>query len=141
MNEENIYYIIEVCVGGEKLYMYSKRIAVHFPDISKKFVHKRPASRYYKDSEFTECYHRILKYDKEKDEIILWVVFIYNHRRCPLERECFWIQTAYSSKPSALAGNKVLKTGKTVFFIFQKQHIHNFLTWKDYMWYNKHRKF
>ena len=62
MNEENIYYIIEVCVGGEKLYMYSKRIAVHFPDIS---------SRYYKDSEFTECYHRILKYDKEKDEIIL----------------------------------------------------------------------
>lgn len=27
MNEENIYYIIEVCVGGEKLYMYSKRIA------------------------------------------------------------------------------------------------------------------
>lgn len=77
MNEENIYYIIEVCVGGEKLYMYSKRIAVHFPDISKKFVHKRSASRYYKDSEFTECYHRILKYDKEKDEIILWVVFIY----------------------------------------------------------------
>ena len=68
MNEENIYYIIEVCVGGEKLYMYSKRIAVHFPDISKKFVHKRSASRYYKDSEFTECYHRILKYDKEKDE-------------------------------------------------------------------------
>lgn len=41
MNEENIYYIIEVCVGGEKLYMYSKRIAVHFPDICKKFVHKR----------------------------------------------------------------------------------------------------
>ena len=37
MNEENIYYIIEVCVGGEKLYMYSKRIAVHFPDISKKY--------------------------------------------------------------------------------------------------------
>lgn len=31
MNEENIYYIIEVCVGGEKLYMYSKRIAIHFP--------------------------------------------------------------------------------------------------------------
>ena len=25
MNEENIYYIIEVCVGGEKLYMYSKK--------------------------------------------------------------------------------------------------------------------
>lgn len=44
MNEENIYYIIEVCVGGEKLYMYSKRIAVHFPDISKKFVHKSPAT-------------------------------------------------------------------------------------------------
>ena len=64
MNEENIYYIIEVCVGGEKLYMYSKRIAVHFPDISKK---------YHKNFEtFFE-----LKYDKEKDEIILWVVFIY----------------------------------------------------------------
>ena len=43
MNEENIYYIIEVCVGGEKLYMYSKRIAVHFPDISKKFVQDPPA--------------------------------------------------------------------------------------------------
>ena len=42
MNEENIYYIIEVCVGGEKLYMYSKRIAVHFPDISKSLYIKDP---------------------------------------------------------------------------------------------------
>lgn len=71
MKEENIYYIIEVCAGGEKLYMFTKRVAVHFPDMAKKFVHKRSASRYYKDSSFIENYYRILKYDKEKDEIIL----------------------------------------------------------------------
>lgn len=70
MNEENIYYIIEVCVEGEKLYMFTKRVSVHFPDMAKKFIHKRSARRYYKDSAFTEYYYRILKYDKVKDEII-----------------------------------------------------------------------
>lgn len=70
MNEENIYYIIEVCPEGEKLYMYTKRVALHFPDMAKKFVYKRSASRYYKDSLFEGCYYRILKYDKSKDKII-----------------------------------------------------------------------
>lgn len=42
MNEENIYYIIEVCVGGEKLYMYSKRIAVLFRIYLKSLYIKDP---------------------------------------------------------------------------------------------------
>ncbi|MGN1480699.1 hypothetical protein [Porcipelethomonas sp.] len=69
----NIYYIIEVYIDNQKLYVYTKRVGVHFPDMAKKFVHRRSAVRYYKDSEFmkSECYYRILKYDKKKDKIII----------------------------------------------------------------------
>ncbi len=70
--ENNIYYIIEVSISGEKLYMYSKRVGLHFPDIAKKFMHKRSAQRYYKDSYFdtVHCPVRYLEYDKENDKIL-----------------------------------------------------------------------
>lgn len=74
MNELNddIYYITEVEVESEKLYMFTKRVAVHFPDMGKKFLYKRSAKRYYKDSEFEKmnCKYRILKYSRYKNKII-----------------------------------------------------------------------
>ena len=72
-NPNNIYYIIEIYYQNEKLYLYTKRVGVHFPDMAKKFVHRRSALRYFRDSEFMRqgCYFRILKYDKSVEKIIL----------------------------------------------------------------------
>lgn len=69
---DDIYYITEVEVEGEKLYMFTKRVAVHFPDMGKKFLYKRSAKRYYTDSEFEKmnCKYRILKYSRYKNKII-----------------------------------------------------------------------
>ena len=39
----DIYYIVEVEVETEKLYMFTKRVALHFPDMGKKFLYKRSA--------------------------------------------------------------------------------------------------
>lgn len=67
---ENLYYIIEAYVNGERLYVYSKRIALHFPSMANKFQHRRSACRYVMNSEFANNYYRILKYDKSEDKII-----------------------------------------------------------------------
>lgn len=68
----DIYFIVEVEVEGHKLYMFTKRVALHFPDMGKKFLYKRSAFRYFQDSEFKKinCNFRVLKYSRSKDEIL-----------------------------------------------------------------------
>lgn len=68
----NIYYITEVEINEEKLYIFTKHVALHFPDMGRKFLHKRSAARYYGNSEFKRmnCKYRILKYNKKMEKII-----------------------------------------------------------------------
>lgn len=70
--DDAIYYIVEVEVNGEKLYMFTKRVALHFADMGKKFLYKCSAQRYYKDSEFEKmnCNYKILKYSRIREELI-----------------------------------------------------------------------
>lgn len=68
--ENDICYLIEIKIdeNGEKLYLYTKNVALHFPDMGRKFKHKRSAVRYCKNLSFKK--HRIVKYNKICDEII-----------------------------------------------------------------------
>lgn len=68
----DIYYIIEVEINDEKLYLYTKRVALHFPDMAKKFWHKRSARRFYFDSEYAknDCKYRICKFSSFRQQII-----------------------------------------------------------------------
>ncbi len=68
----DIFYIIEVNINDEFLYIYTKHTALHFPDMGKKFVHKRSAVRYFKNSWFEQlnCPYHILKYSRKYRQII-----------------------------------------------------------------------
>ncbi len=69
---DDVYYIVEVEVGGEILYMFTRNVALHFADMGKKFLYKRSAQRYYKGSEFEKrkCNYRIVRYSRYQDRII-----------------------------------------------------------------------
>lgn len=69
MDNKEKFYITEVEVEGEILYMFTKRVALHFPDMAKKFMHKRSAHRYYKNSAFEKmnCNYRVLEYYKSDE--------------------------------------------------------------------------
>jgi len=68
----DIYYIIEVEINDEKLYVFTKRVALHFADMGKRFLHKRSAMRFYGDSEFAKEHYkyRICRYSSFRDQII-----------------------------------------------------------------------
>ncbi len=74
----DIYYIVEVEVETEKLYMFTKRVALHFPDMGKKFLYKRSAQRYFKDSVFDKmnCKQKIVKYSRFREQIIDWQQYL-----------------------------------------------------------------
>lgn len=68
----DICYIIEIEINDEKLYLYTKRVALHFADMGKKFLYKRSARRFYYDSEFAknDYKHRFCRYSNFRNEII-----------------------------------------------------------------------
>ncbi len=69
---DDLYYIIEVDFNDEKLYMYTKRVALHFYDLGKKFLYKCSAKRYYNNSCFHKmnCKYRIVQYSRYKNMIL-----------------------------------------------------------------------
>lgn len=69
---DDLYYIIEVNVDDEKMYLYTKRVALHFYDMGKKFLYKCSAQRYYNNSCFDKmnCEYRIVKYSRYKNMIL-----------------------------------------------------------------------